>query len=193
MAKKSAKKKTKVLTALQKRFCDILLLMELAGKVEKRKAYELAGYKARGHIAEVEVTKTLNKPLVKAYLTRARKRRAARVEKTEAEIIREYERLGFSKITDYYNDDYTLKPVSELNEDQRAAIRSIEINEHHYTNKKGKAGKKVEIKIKLHTKKGALDSLANIYGMMKPDLKDVVSFAQALHEAMKEDGGHTKT
>jgi len=176
-----------VLTALQKRFCDIILLMELAGEVNQQKAYELAGYKCRGKTAKEEASRTATKPQLKTYLARARKRRAKVVEKTEAEIIREYEKLGFSRLTDYYNNDMTLKPLRKLTEDQKAAIQSIEINEHHYTNKKGKAGKKVEIKIKLHTKKGALDSLAKIKGMMKPEIEDAVTFAVALHEAMKDE------
>ena len=66
-------------------------------------------------------------------------------------------------------------------------MHAIDIEEHEYTNKKGNKGLTRSIKIRLHTKKGALDSLAKIKGMMKPDLKDVVSFAQALHEAMKDD------
>jgi len=186
-AKKSIRSKTKVLTALQKRFCDIILLMELTGKVEKRKAYEMAGYKARGHIAEVEVTKTLNKPLIKAYLSRARKRRAKVIEKTEAEIIAEYEKLGFSNLADFFNDDGSLKKFSSLTETQSAALKSIIIEEREYTNKKGRKGICRKIKIFLHTKKGALDSLAQIKGMMKPDIGDAVSFAMALHEAMKDE------
>ncbi|NQT00603.1 MAG: terminase small subunit [Planctomycetes bacterium] len=85
----------KALTALQKRFCDIILLMELAGEVNQQKAYELAGYKCRGKTAKTEASRTLSKPPLKKYLARARKRRAKVVEKTEAEIIREYEKLGF--------------------------------------------------------------------------------------------------
>ncbi len=108
----------KALTAYQKRFCDILILMELSGKVEKRKAYEMAGYKARGHIAEVEVTKTLSKPLVKKYLARARARirRAAEKtqEKTRADIIREYEIMAFARPADYYHADGTPKSIKEL-------------------------------------------------------------------------------
>ena len=186
-----AKKKPKVLTVLQKRFCDIMLLMEITGKVEKRRAYELAGYKVRGKSAEVEASRTLRKPQVKKYLARARARREKVVEKivekTEAQIINEYEKLGFSDLAAYYNDDGTLKKFSELTKDQRAALRSINIEEQEYTNKKGKKGMYRKIKITLHPKKGSLDSLAKIKGMMKPDLRDVVSFAQALHEAMKDE------
>ena len=181
----------KALTALQKRFCDIILLMELTGKVEKRKAYELAGYKARGKTAEVEASRTLSLPQVKKYLARARarNRRAAEKtqEKTTAEIIREYEIMAFARPADYYHTDGTPKKISELTKAQKAALRSISIEEHHYTNKKGQKGKRVVTTYTIQPKKSSLDSLAKIKGMMKPDLKDVVSFAQALHEAMKDE------
>ncbi len=122
---------------------------------------------------------------------RARNRKA--VEKTEAEIIAQLEKLGFSLITDFASWDkngFKLKPSKEIPKDKIAALKTITIDEQKYTNKKGKKGKKGttrRIKIDLHGPKGSLDSLAKIKGMMKPDLKDVVSFAQALHEAMKDD------
>ncbi len=119
---------------------------------------------------------------------RACNRRA--VEKTVAEIIAQLEKLGFSLITDFASWDkngFKLKPSKEIPKDKIAALKSITIDEQEYTNKKGKKGTTRRIKIDLHGLKGSLDSLAKIKGMMKPDLKDVVSFAQALHEAMKDD------
>jgi phage terminase small subunit len=180
----------KALTALQKRFCDIILLMELAGKVNQQKAYELAGYKCRGKTAKTEASRTLSKPPLKAYLTRARARNRRAVEKTEAEIIAQYEKLGWSELTDFASwdkDGFKLKSSKEIPKDQIAALKSIIIDEQEYTNKKGKKGITRRVKIDLHSPKAALDSLAKIKGMMKPDLKDVVSFAQALHEAMKDE------
>ncbi|MHC4631114.1 MAG: terminase small subunit [Planctomycetota bacterium] len=180
----------KAMTALQQRFCDIILLMELSGKANKRQAYELAGYKCRGEVARVEAERTLRKPYVSAYLARARKRRAKVVEKTEAEIIAQFEKLGFSVITDFASWDskgVKLKPSKQIPKDKAAAIKSINIDEREYTNKKGKRGKIRTIKIDLHSPKGPLDSLAKIKGMVKLDAKEIVSLAQATHEAMKEE------
>lgn len=119
---------------------------------------------------------------------RARNRGA--VEKTEAEIIAQLEKLGFSLITDFASWDkngFKLKPSKEIPKDKIAALKSITIDEQEYTNKKGKKGITRRVKIDLHSPKGSLDSLAKIKGMMKPEIEDVVSFAQALHEAMKDE------
>ena len=181
----------KALTALQKRFCDIIRLMELSGEVNQQTAYELAGYKCRGKTAKTEASRTLSKPPVKKYLARAGKRRAAVVEKiiekTEADIIREYEIMAFARPAEYYHADGTPKSIKELNKDQKAALRSISVVEHHYTNKKGNKGKTVKTEYTIQPKQRALRSLATIKGMMKPDVKEIASLAMALHEAMKDE------
>ena len=180
----------KALTALQKRYCDIILLMELAGKVNQQKAYELAGYKCRGKTAKTEASRTLSKPSLKKYLARARIRRVAEKnqEKTRAEIVREYEIMAFARAADYYNEDGNPKQLKDLTEEQKSALRSITIEEHHYTNKKGKPGKIVTTKYDIHPKKSSLDSLAKIKGLMKGDVEEAAkTFAQALHEAMKDE------
>ena len=64
MGKAKKKKPAKTITPLQKKFCDILILMELAGKVNQQQAYELAGYKCRGEAARGEAERTLQKPYV---------------------------------------------------------------------------------------------------------------------------------
>lgn len=179
-------------TPLQKRFCDIILIMELTGKIEKRRAYELAGYRCRGETARVEAERTLRLPHVKKYLARARARNRRAVEKTQLktveDITREYEIMAFARPADYYHADGSPKSIKELTKAQRAALKSITIVEHQYKNKKGKEGKTVRTEYSLQPKKSSLDSLARIKGMMKPDMKDAAeSFAQALHEAMKDE------
>ena len=175
--KKSVKKKpaSKSITHLQKRFCDVLILMEISGKVEKRRAFEMAGYKARGHTAEVEVTKTLSKPLVKAYLSRGRARIKRAVEKTEAEIIAQFEKLGFAELTDFATWDkhgVKLKSSKDVNKNKLPALKSITVDEKTYQNKKGKEGTTRRIKIELHSPRGALETLAKIKGMLKQEFLD---------------------
>lgn len=189
---KKTKKKTKVktLTSLQNKFCDILILMELAGKVNQREAYEMAGYKCRGETARVEADRTLHLPHVKKYLAGARARYSRAEEKTQektkAEIIREYEIMAFARPVDYYHADGTPKKIKELTKAQRAALRSITVVEHHYTNKKGKKGKTVKTEYNIQPKKSSLDSLAKIKGLMATSAQEIASLALAMHEAMKE-------
>jgi phage terminase small subunit len=179
----------KKLTTLQQNLCDIILLMELSGKVCQGRAYELAGYKSRGKTAQEEASRTLKKPQVKAYLAHARAQRAEKVEKTEDEIIKEYEKLAYSRLTDlvkFNNKGMVIKSSKDLSEKAKGALKSIKMREFTYKNKKGKKGKVVTITVDLHDKKGALDSLAKIKGLfIKSDSVVGQSFAQALHEAMK--------
>jgi hypothetical protein len=177
------------LTALQKRFCDILVLMEIAGKSNQAEAYKLAGSKCKGKTLEQEASRTARKPQVLKYLARRRARYSSKIEKTGAEIIAEYEKIAFVNLADYYNDDFTLKPISSLTDHQKAALHAIEIEELEYVNKKGKKITTRKIKIKLHSKKGALDSLARIKGLMKGDIDDAVNtLAKAIKEANESKG-----
>jgi len=185
---KKAKKKT--LTPFQKKFCDILILMERCGSVEKRRAYELAGYKARGKTAEVEASRTLRKPQVKKYLADARAlyrgEEKKTQEKTKADIVRELEIMAFARPADYYHNDGTPKKIKELTKSQKAALRAITVVEHHYTNKKGKKGKTVKTEYTIQPKQRALNSLAKIQGFLNMDAREIASLALAMHEAMRD-------
>lgn len=180
--------KNQKLTNLQKRFADNILTMELIGKVNNRQAYEDAGYSCRGETARKEAEKTLRKPHVKRYLARVRAKRAKRIEKSNDDIIAEFEKLAFSELTDFYTFDKNgikITPSKGLSKANRAQIKAIYIKEHHYTNKKGKKGKTVDIKIELHGKQPALISLAKIRGLMKDQKVDeaITTLAQAIHDA----------
>lgn len=165
--KKEAKKKT--LTSMQKKFCDILILMDISGKANQSEALRLAGSKSTGKNLIEAASRTAILPQCLAYLSRERARVKRVVEKTEAEIIAQLEKLGFSQITDFATwgkDGLELKPSKEIPKDKIPALKTITINEQEYTNKKGQNGLTRKIKIELHGPKGALDSLAKIKGMM---------------------------
>lgn len=186
------KAKKKTLTPLQKKFCDILILMEISGKVNQSEALRLAGSKCMGKSAEAAASKMLRNVKVSAYLTyaRARLKRATEKtqEKTKADIIREYEIMAFARPADYYHADGSPKKIKELTKAQRAALRSITVVEHHYTNKKGNKGRTVKTEYAIQPKKSSLDSLAKIQGLMKGDAEEAArTFAAALHEAMKKE------
>lgn len=165
--KKTRKKRD--LTPKEEKFCNIIILMEKAGKLEKRRAYEMV-YNARGKTAAVEASRTLSRPQVKKFLAHARAQyRGAeekKQEKTRADIIAEYEIMAFARPSNYYNADGTPKKLKELTKDQRAALKSISVVEHHYTNKKGRKGKTVKTEYIIQPKKSSLDALAKIKGMM---------------------------
>jgi len=172
----------KKLTANQKRVCDIIHLMELSGKANHTKAYQMV-FDCKATTAKTNVSRMLTNANVRKYLTRARARVSRALEMTKEEILYEYMNLGKSNIAGYYKDDGGLKSMGELTVEQQLAIHSIEVDEHEYKNKKGKKGVTRKVKLRLHTKKGALDSLAKIKGMMKPDVEEAAkSFARVIEE-----------
>lgn len=194
---KNAKKKKRVqtLTSMQKKFCDIRILMEISGNVNQARALKLAGSKSTGKNLIEAASRTARLPQCLAYLSRARARVKRVIEKTEAEIIGQFEKLGFSELTDFVswgNGRLKLKPSSQIPKDKLPALKSITIDEHEYKNKKGRKGTSTRIHVELHSPKGPLDSLAKIKGMMKPDAKDIATLALAMHEAMKEKDGTEK-
>lgn len=184
------KRAKKTLTSLQKRFCDILLLMELSGKVNQAKAYILAGSKCKLKSAEANASRMLRNDKVLAHLTRARARVKGVVEKTEADIIARYQDLGWADLDDYGTwdtDGFKLKSSKEIPKNKMGALRSITVDEQEYTNKKGRKGLKRRVKVELHNPKAAVDSLAKIKGLMKGEVEEAAkSLAVAMHEAMKE-------
>ena len=86
---------------------------------------------------------------------------------TTERILQEYECLAFLDPLDLFTPDGHLKPMSEIPEKARRAIAGLEILQM-----KAPGAGDVQIesllkKIKLTDKKGSLDSLAKIMGMMK--------------------------
>jgi hypothetical protein len=77
---------------------------------------------------------------------------------TRERIQREYSRLAFSSFKQFHAPDGSFKPAGEWTEDMFAAVESMEFDA---------AGKVV--KIKLHRKPTALDSVARIRGLLESD------------------------
>ena len=126
MAKKKKKaKKTAALTPLQKNFCDILNLMRISGKVNQAEALRLAGSKSTGKNLIEAACRTAMLPQCSAYLTWALARAKRAVERTENEIIAQFEKLGFSELTDFVTWDKNglkLKPSKNVPRDKIAAL-----------------------------------------------------------------------
>lgn len=86
------------------------------------------------------------------------------LEVTAERIIKEYARIAFLDLRKFYNDDGTLKKITELDDDTAAAIAGMDIST--FTKDNGEIViSEVVKKIKNVDKKGALDSLAKIKGM----------------------------
>jgi len=111
-------------------------------------------------------SENLKKPEILNAIAEARAKIATMLEVTAERIIAEYAKLGFSNMAHYtrihHGDPYI--DLSAVSLDQFAAI--AEVTSEDYTEGRGEDSRDIKkTKIKLHDKKGALDSLARHLGM----------------------------
>jgi phage terminase small subunit len=144
------------LTDQQKRFADGVL----TGK-SQRQAYESAGYRARGKVADAAAARLLTNVKVAAYVENRRQKLQEKTEVTQERITQELARIAFSNMRNlavWGPRGVRLRRSRALPEDITAAVAEVS---QTITETGG------SLKFKLHDKKGALDSLAKIMGMMK--------------------------
>lgn len=131
-----------------------------------------AGYSPK--TAAVIAAENLTKPNIQEELAKAKAERSKRTGITADGVLKEYANLGFSKVTDFLTIQtervlvgrteegepisdirqvVILKDTADIPKDKLAAIQSVEID------------KDGQIKLKLHDKKGALDSIGKHLGM----------------------------
>lgn len=150
------------LTAKQLMFCELFLIY----RDGKRSAIE-AGFSPK--TAEQAASRLLRNVKVKAHLDSKTEKVFDKLEITHERVMREYARLAFSDIRQYFNEDGALKPLHELSDDAAAALSSVETDElSEYID-----GVKVKLgetrKIKVWDKRGALDSICKIKGWNAPE------------------------
>ena len=116
-----------------------------------------AGYSADS--AAVIGCENLTKPNVAAAIAAAQQKRSERTKITQDRVLREYARLAFSdtrKLMEWGPDGVRLKDSSDLDDDDAACVAEVT----ETTSKDGGS-----LKLKVHDKKGALDSVAKHLGM----------------------------
>ena len=120
------------------------------------RAAEIAKYKQ----PQVLGHRLLKDPEIQAELARRRELLTEKSEVTAEMVLRELGRIGFANIRDvvaWDSDSVTFKGSSELTADQAAAIAEVSMT----TSKDGIA----QVRLKLHDKKAALDSIGKVLGM----------------------------
>jgi len=133
-----------------------------------KEAYIWAGYKGRDNVAEAAVVQLMKRPHVKAEIARLVKVVTKPNRATTRRIIKELCRIAFLNPKDFYNDDGTLKLISELDDDVARAISSIKTNETVISEDE-KTSKKISVvttDIKSCDKLGALTLLMRYKGML---------------------------
>ena len=146
-----------MLTSKQSRFVAEYLI-DLNGK----QAAIRAGYSAK--TAEVQASQLLRIAKIQVALSAAIRARSWNTEVTADRVVAELAKIGFANMRDYWPKEGETVDLHRLHQDLTAAVPEITIDEtvdplgvvYRHT------------RLKLHDKKGALDSLAQYLGMFVP-------------------------
>lgn len=138
----------------QKRFVDEYLVDLNATKAAERAGYSKKTAYSIGQrlLKHVEIQKAIEK---------AQKNLSERTQITQERVLQEYAKIAFFDPRRMFNDDGTLKQISQLDDDVAAVIGGIDV----VVDKSDKDEPDYTKKIKLIDKKGALDSIARHLGM----------------------------
>lgn len=152
------------LTEKQKRFCEEYLIDLNATQAAIRAGYSEATAYSQGQ-------RLLKNVEVQALLSERKKKLQESTEITQERVLKEYARLAFSDLRQYYDEDGKLKHPRDMSHDSAAALASIEIYDDMMT----VGGERVKVgetkKIKLHNKVQALQDLAKHLGLFEVDNK----------------------
>jgi len=139
----------------QNRYCE-----EFIVDLDPAKAYERAGYSARGAYQGAHAL--MKKPEVMARIIELMDKRSVRTEVTSDQVVAELALLGFSDIGDYEtSNDGKLSMAGGAEEKKRRAVSSLKT-----TRRVGGDGAEVTTEIKLWSKPEALKLLAINLGML---------------------------
>jgi len=140
-------------------------------------AYKRAGYKAKGNAAEVNANRLLRNAKVQKEIQRAMDERSKRTKITADSVLEEYAKIAFSNINHYLEvvSEERIVDLVENEEGDKEPVKAVVQTVNMFdTNTIGgdKMSAVAEIKqmkegiaLKLHDKKGALDSIARHLGM----------------------------
>jgi phage terminase small subunit len=147
------------LTPKQRLFCEYYIELRCNGTQAYKKVFNPKSEAT----AMSNAYRLLKNKHVSAYVKKLQKEVIKKVEISREQIISEYVKLAFSNITDFIEFDdqkVKVKPSKELSPGKLSAISEV-------VKVAGKNGNYV--KLKLHDKKAALDSLSKIFGYFAPD------------------------
>lgn len=126
--------------------------------------------------ARVQASQMLDTEEVQEYLGRLREDLANKTGISQEKVLREIARLAFVDIRNFYQGDGNLKPITDLDDDEAAALASVK----SYEEKMEDVTIGVNKEIKLYDKLGALEKLARHLGMYEKDHTLTVKAEQPL-------------
>lgn len=174
----------------QKTFADKYLIDPNATKAYK----ETYGVKSDA-TAAVNGRRLLSNANISSYIAERQAKIAKKFEITQEEVLREYARIAFSDIREFYNADGSLKSIKDLSDDAAAALAGVEVDE--IFDGSGKDRMKIGNikKIKRWDKVKALEGIGRHLGMFNDKLKlEAGDELQSLFKTVmtKDDSGTSK-
>ena len=149
MKKKDIPKAPKTLTDKQKRFCE-----EYIVDWNCTRAAKAAGYSEK--TAYAIGSENLKKLEIKDYIQECKNKIEELAGISKLKAIKQLSRMAFADISEAYNDDGTLKPLSQMSDDLKATFEGVETMT---------VGEMSEVqKLKIASKRGALQDLAKMLG-----------------------------
>lgn len=169
------------LTEKQELFCQRYLIDFNATKAAKEAGYSEDTAYSTGW-------ENLRKPEIQARIAELRQEMGRAFNITRERIAQEYARIAFFDIRKIHTVDGAIKPVTDFDADEAAAIAGIEVYEEKL--KSDDADEEIIIgrtkKIKVTDKRGALDSLCKLMGYNEPE-KHLVDFPSAIRIIRDKD------
>lgn len=131
-------------------------------------AAKIAGYKNPSQAAN----KIMKRPAVLAILSKELHQRAEKFEIKADEVLQELHHLAMARGEDLFDEDGNLRPIKDMPERTRTAIKEFKVTEKVVEGKKGT--KPVTLRtyeIKLHDKVSSIDMLMKHLGEYEKDNK----------------------
>lgn len=144
------------LTPKQERFCQEYLV-----DYDGSKAAIRAGFSKK--TARVQAAQMLTLPDVQAYLSSKKTAIADKLSISQERTMQEIGRIAFQDVRKFYNEDGSLIPIHELDDDAAAVLAGMDVEEIYAE------GEKIGVvkKIKRYDKVKALEMLAKHYNIFK--------------------------
>lgn len=143
-------------------------IAQLASSPKKLSLSAIA--KEAGFSTRQNVHKVLRRPEVKKRVAELQAKMAAKAEVDGARVLKEFERIAFSRVTDYMTigeDGLPIIDFAHMTEDQKVALAEIQVDMLD-VEKDGKRQRETKrVKFKLHDKLTALAKLAAHHGVCK--------------------------
>jgi phage terminase small subunit len=178
-SKKPSAAADRPLSARERLFCHLLAI---PGTSQTQAAMD-AGYSKDPASAATQASRLLTRAKVRELRDELVAAQLAKVASKGDDVVAELHHVGMARLSRCLNDDLSVKPLKDWTEHELAGLGKVEVEELFA----GRGEERMQVgflrKLEMKDKKGALDSLAKIHGL----LRDEVDLNLKGHAAIAEE------